>query len=52
MRELLVGIFLLAFWVAVQFLVKPASGWLHLLLIAGAVLVIRGVVLRDAERHG
>ncbi len=49
MRELVVGLLLLVGWAVLQFSVQPATGWIHLLLIAGVGLVIRGIALRDAD---
>lgn len=50
MRELVVGATLLLVWAALQFGAGSTSGWIHLLLIAGVLLVIRGIVSRDAMR--
>ena len=52
MRELLVGLFLIVSWIGLQYLVQPPTGWIHVALIAGVVLVIRSIVTRDAERNG
>lgn len=52
MRELLTGLSLIVSWIGLQYLVQPRTGWIHAVLIVGVVLVIRGVVARDAERHG
>ncbi|MDZ4258099.1 MAG: hypothetical protein U0974_05535 [Gemmatimonadales bacterium] len=48
MFELLAGLALIVVWVVLQFAAALATGWIHLLLIAGVVLVIRGVGGRDA----
>lgn len=47
MFELLAGLALTVIWGVLQFVVQPATGWIHVLLIAGVVLIIRGIVLRD-----
>lgn len=47
MLELLAGLALIVVWVVLQFGAALATGWIHLLLIAGVLLVIRGVVGRD-----
>ncbi len=47
MSQLLLGLVILAAWAAVVYGLQPASGWIHLLLIGGVILVIRGIVLRD-----
>lgn len=52
MSELLIGALLLAAWLVLQFGTTIASGWIHLALIAGVILVIRGIALRDEEAHG
>ena len=44
--ELALGTLLLAAWAALQFAVQPMSGAFHLLLLVGALLLIRGVALR------
>lgn len=48
MFELLAGLALLVAWGVLQFAVQPATGWIHVALVAGVILVIRGIVLRDA----
>lgn len=44
MVDLLVGLVLVAAWIILQFVVRPATGWIHLALGAGMVFVIRGIV--------
>jgi hypothetical protein len=39
------GILMLAAWAVLQFASQPTSGWIHVALIAGTVLVIRGIAL-------
>lgn len=47
MFELLSGLALLIVWGVLQFVIQPVTGWIHVALIAGVVLVIRGIVQRD-----
>jgi hypothetical protein len=47
MAQVALGLAILAGWAAVTFGVRPDTGWIHVLLIAGVVLVIRGIVGRD-----
>jgi hypothetical protein len=44
MFDLLAGLVLLVAWAVLQFVVQPASGWIHVFLTAGVILVIRGIV--------
>lgn len=46
MKELWGGLMLIAVWVGIQFGTQVQSGWIHVLLIAGVTLVIRGIVLQ------
>ena len=46
MFELAIGALLIAAWAVLQFAVQPMTGAFHLLLLVGAVLLIRGVALR------
>jgi hypothetical protein len=46
MRDLTIGFILLAVWAYLQFVVQPVTGWIHVLLIAGVLMLIRGIVLR------
>lgn len=48
MFELLAGLALILVWLVLQFAAGLATGWIHLLLIVGVVLVIRGVVGRES----
>jgi len=52
MVELLAGLLSLIAWGVLQFVVQPATGLIHIALVAGVILVIRGVVLRSEERAG
>jgi uncharacterized membrane protein len=45
MRDFILGILLLAVWVVLQFGVQSTSGWIHIALGAGVVLVIRGIAV-------
>ncbi|HEY3934802.1 MAG TPA: hypothetical protein VGL65_09315 [Gemmatimonadales bacterium] len=45
MIEFVTGLALIAAWLVLQFIVQPATGWIHLALGAGVVLVIRGIVV-------
>jgi hypothetical protein len=47
MFELLSGLAVLVAWGVLQFVVQPVTGWIHVALIAGVVLVIRGIAQRD-----
>ncbi|HRP07681.1 MAG TPA: hypothetical protein PLL69_04270 [Gemmatimonadales bacterium] len=50
MSTIAAGIALIAGWAVLQFAVQPTTGWIHVLLIAGVIAIIRGIVLRDAAR--
>ena len=50
MRDLLLGLLITAVWTALQFVLQVESGWIHLMLIAGVILIIRGIVLKDESR--
>lgn len=45
MREFVAGLVLIAVWIVLQFVVQPATGWIHVALAAGVILVIRGIAL-------
>lgn len=47
MIELVAGVVLLAVWGVLQFFVQPATPWIHVLLAAGVVLVVRGIVISN-----
>ncbi len=47
MIELIAGLLLLLAWGWLQFIVQPATGLIHLLLAAGVLLIIRGIVRRS-----
>ncbi|HEY4099999.1 MAG TPA: hypothetical protein VGM20_03885 [Gemmatimonadales bacterium] len=44
MVDFVVGLALVALWIILQFVVRPATGWIHLALGAGMVFIIRGIV--------
>lgn len=46
MRDLGLGALLLAAWAYLQFVVQPVTGWIHVLLIAGVLLLIHGIAVR------
>ncbi|MGH7594346.1 MAG: hypothetical protein ACRELE_10925 [Gemmatimonadales bacterium] len=45
MLEFIAGLALLALWGVLQFVVQPATGWIHVALAAGVILVIRGIAV-------
>jgi hypothetical protein len=45
MIEFVSGILLLVLWVILQFVVQPATGFIHIALAAGVILVIRGIAV-------
>jgi len=45
-----VGLLILGAWSVVTFVVQPDTGWIHVGLIVGVLLVIRGIVARDDAR--
>lgn len=45
MRDFILGVALLAIWIVLQFVVQSTSGFIHIALAAGVVLVIRGIAL-------
>lgn len=47
MAYLVSGLLILAAWAAITFGIHPDSGWIHIGLIVGVILVIRGIVARD-----
>lgn len=52
MRDLIIGLLLIVGWGVVQFAVQPATGWFHVALIVGVLMVIRGVVTSEAPPPG
>jgi hypothetical protein len=47
MRDLAIGLLLLVGWGVLQFAVQPGTGWIHVGLIAGVIMVIRGIVTHE-----
>ncbi|MCA9721626.1 MAG: hypothetical protein KC489_04335 [Gemmatimonadetes bacterium] len=47
MRQIGAGLAILAAWGVLTFGIQPATGWIHVLLIAGVLLVIRGIAGRE-----
>ena len=47
MTEIIAGFVLLVAWGVLQFVVQPATGWIHVALAAGVVLIVRGIAKRD-----
>jgi len=45
MIEFISGIALLVLWAILQFVVQPATGFIHIALAAGVILVIRGIAV-------
>ena len=50
MVELISGLALLAFWIVLQFVVQPTTGWIHVALAAGVILVVRGIVVSGSGK--
>lgn len=48
MFELIGGLACIAAWLVLQFVVQPATGWIHVALVAGVVLLIRGIAGKPA----
>ena len=44
MIELIAGLLLVLVWAWLQFSLQPATGLIHLLLAAGVLLIVRGIV--------
>jgi len=47
MIELVVGVVLLAIWGVLRFVVQPSAPFIHVLLAAGVVLMVRGIALSN-----
>jgi hypothetical protein len=45
MREFILGIALIVIWLVLQFGTKSTSGFIHILLAAGVVLIVRGIAV-------
>ncbi len=50
-RWLLAGFALVLLWIGLAFVVAWPSGWAHLPLAAGAVLIAVGIVRSDSNRN-
>ncbi len=46
----LIAVLCLAAWVVLAFVVALRSGWVHLTLVAGVLLIVRAIVAADEER--
>lgn len=42
----------LALWIVFAFVIAWPTGWVHVPLVAAALLAVRGIVAADAERAG
>ena len=49
MISILFGVGLLLCWGVLQFVVQPATGYIHLILAAGVIVIIRGIVLASGR---
>ncbi len=45
MRDLVIGLLITLGWGVLQFGTPYTAGWIHVLLIAGVLLIIRGIAL-------
>ncbi|HEX3926788.1 MAG TPA: hypothetical protein VHW65_02230 [Gemmatimonadales bacterium] len=45
MIEFIAGLLLIAVWGILFFVARPATGWIHLALGLGVVLVVRGIAV-------
>ncbi len=45
MVEFVIGLLLVAVWAVVFFALQPATGMIHLALVAGVALIIRGIAV-------
>ena len=45
MRDFILGLVLLGTWIVLQFVVHATSGFIHIALASGVILVIRGIAL-------
>ena len=45
MRDFVLGLVCIAIWIVLQFVVQSTSGFIHVALAAGVILIIRGIVL-------
>lgn len=47
---LLLAVLCLAVWVGLAFVAAVPSGWVHVPLVAGVLVLVRAIVAADAER--
>ena len=52
MKFLVVALVLIMFWVIAVFVVDIATGWVHLPLAVGSVLIAIGIVVSGEQRAG
>ena len=45
MTEFILGVALIITWLVLQFIVQSTSGFIHIALAAGVVLIIRGIAV-------
>jgi hypothetical protein len=45
MREFILGVALIVIWLVLQFIVQSTSGFIHIALAAGVILIIRGIAV-------
>jgi hypothetical protein len=45
MREFILGVALIIVWIVLQFVVQSTSGFIHIALAAGVILIIRGIAV-------
>ena len=45
MIEFLLGLACIVAWVVLQFVVQSTSGFIHVALAAGVILIVRGIVV-------
>ncbi len=50
MRDLALGLLITLIWGVLQFATAYTAGWIHVLLIAGVLLIIRGIALAPAGK--
>jgi uncharacterized membrane protein len=49
---LLAAVVCLALWIGLAFVWALPSGWVHIPLVVGVLLIVRAIVSADAERVG
>jgi hypothetical protein len=48
MRDVLIGSILLLIWLIMQFGMTISNGWIHIALIVGVIMLIKGIASSDA----